>query len=229
MAPEHLSIREAAEQLDLDVSRVRALVTAGQLAGTKIGGRWVVDAASVARRKQRGRITGRSFTAAKAWGLLAVAVGRRPSWLGAEDLSRVRRALREHGLLKLWPRLSTRAVPHLLRAHPSDLDRIAGEAGLVLGGVSAAQQHGLDLVTAGQLEGYLSEKRFTRLAKRYALEPSDRPNLCVRAVASVWPFEGSDKAAPASVVGVDLIESDDPRSRRAGEELLRRVQAPWST
>jgi excisionase family DNA binding protein len=223
-----ISVTKAATLLGVNTARVRALVASGKLAATKIGGHWLVDADSVARRIERGPVTGRSFSAAKAWGLLMVAAGLRPPWLGVEDLSRVRRALREQGLLALWPRLGRRAVPHLLRAHPSDLERISSD-GLVCTGAGAAHHHDLDLVAPGELEGYLLEKGFAPLVKRYALEPSDRPNLILRVVAGVWPFEFADTVAPAPVVGVDLIESDDPRSRRAGEELLRRVQASWST
>jgi excisionase family DNA binding protein len=225
----HLSVAEAASRLGVNPSRVRALVAAGRLEATKIGGRWLVDAASVARRKERPPRRGRAFTSAKAWGVLLVAVGRRPAWLGVEDLSRVRRALREQGLLALWPRLGARAAVQRLRAHPSDLERIAAEAGAVLAGASAAVEHHLDLVGAGQLEVYFPEQRLARLVKRYALEPDDHPNLLLKAVAEPWPFDPQETVAPASVVGVDLVESDDPRSRRAGEELLRRAQASWST
>lgn len=48
-----------------------------------------------------------------------------------------------------------------------------------------------------------------RLTKQYALQPSQRPNLLVRVVADFWPFEKGCSAAPASVVGVDLLDSDD--------------------
>jgi hypothetical protein len=203
------------------------LVVAGKLEAAKIGGRWLVDAASVARRTERPPPAGRSLSRANAWGLLLVAAGQRPCWLGPEDLSRVRRALREQGLLALWPRLGRRAVLHRLRAHPSDLERIATEAEAIRTGASAAQEHHLDLVGAGQLEVYLPEKRVLALVKRYALEPSDRPNVLAKVVADPWPFDAREPVAPASVVGVDLIESDDPRSRRAGEELLQQVQASW--
>jgi hypothetical protein len=63
---------------------------------------------------------------------------------------------------------------------------------------------------------------FPRLQKKYALQPNPKPNVILRVVEGVWPFEEGTTVAPAMVVGVDLIESDDPRLRRAGQWLLRR-------
>lgn len=60
------------------------------------------------------------------------------------------------------------------------------------------------------------------LVKQFGLdEQAARPNVLLRMVADgVWPFESDQRYAGRSVVGVDLLESEDPRSRRAGAELL---------
>jgi hypothetical protein len=59
------------------------------------------------------------------------------------------------------------------------------------------------------------------VVQRYALEEDpERPNLLLRVVDDdVWPFEAGTNIAPRPVVAVDLLESDDDRSRRAGLEL----------
>lgn len=37
-----------------------------------------------------------------------------------------------------------------------------------------------------------------------------------------WPFDADQRVAPAPVVAVDLLDSDDERSQRAARELLTR-------
>jgi len=94
----------------------------------------------------------------------------------------------------------------------------------VRGGTSAASDHGLDLVPSGALlEGYVSPRDVHRLEKRYSLEPSPRPNFILRAVEGPWPFAEGATVAPVAIVAVDLLESEDARERRAGEELLKKL------
>jgi excisionase family DNA binding protein len=227
--PDHsISVAEAAMRLRVNQTRVRAMIAAGLLDAVKVGGRWLIDVQSVERRKDRTSPVGRPFSPAKAWGLLLVAAGERPDWLSRWDLSRIRRRLREQGLGKLVPKLRSRAVLHRLRAHPSDTERIAAGKNVVMTGISAAYHHGLDLVTPGQVEFYLPVNFLDRLSKKYALQPSDRPNLLIRVVGDLWPFEKNCSVAPASVVGVDLVDSDDARTRRAGLWLLEQVEKQWS-
>jgi len=229
MSAKPISVAEAASRLGVNQARVRAMIVAGLLDAVKVGGRWLIDSISIDRRKDNVIPVGRPFSLKKAWGLLMLAAGKRPDWLSPWDLSRIRRILREQELVTLVPRLRGRAVMHRLRAHPSDMKRVAAEKDVVQTGISAAVYHGLDLLAAEQVEVYLPEKFLQRLVKRYALQPSKRPNLLVRAVADLWPFEKGCPAAPAPVVGVDLLDSDDARTRRAGKLLLEQVEAQWST
>jgi hypothetical protein len=53
--------------------------------------------------------------------------------------------------------------------------------------------------------------------------PEVSANLIVRAVDDLWPFN-SERVAPEAVVAVDLIDSADQRSRRAGSELLKQIR-----
>jgi hypothetical protein len=69
---------------------------------------------------------------------------------------------------------------------------------------------------------YVPLKQVAGLKKKYALQPSATPNVILRVVEGVWPFEKAASIAPAVVVGLDLFESDDARLRRAGQKLLRR-------
>ncbi len=110
-----------------------------------------------------------------------------------------------------------------MSAHPSDLPNIAAESGIVRAGVSAASDN-VDITSAGALEAYVSAKRLPRLVKKYFLEQSVNPNLTLHVVDGFWPFPLSCKVVPAAVVALDLMEADDERSRRAGVELLKRLE-----
>jgi excisionase family DNA binding protein len=224
-----ISVADAASRLGVNQARVRAMIAAGLLDAAKVGGRWLVTPESVERRKARAQPVGRPFGHAMAWGILLVAVGERPDWLSPSNLSRIRRRLREQGLVALAPRLHARAVLHRLRAHPSDLNRIVADRTVVRTGVSAAQDHGLDLAATEEIEVYVREKKLAPLMRRHTLESSPRPNVLVRAVVGPWPFERGVHLAPPSVVGVDLLDSDDARTSRAGMRLLEQVEATWST
>ena len=55
-------------------------------------------------------------------------------------------------------------------------------------------------------------------------ERSERANVVFRVVEDQsWPFPEGAVVAPPAVVAVDLLESEDGRSRRAGAELLQRL------
>ena len=55
-------------------------------------------------------------------------------------------------------------------------------------------------------------------------ERSERANVVFRVVEDQsWPFPEGAVVAPPAVVAVDLLESEDERSRRAGAELLQRL------
>ena len=70
----------------------------------------------------------------------------------------------------------------------------------------------------------MPQSRVAELAERFALDAdSDRPNVRLRVVSDHdWPFEAGQRVAPAPVVAVDLLDSDDQRTQRAARELLAR-------
>ena len=92
-------------------------------------------------------------------------------------------------------------------------------------GVSAASEAGIDIQAGEELEAYVSAARVDALASRYHLEPSDRPNLVLHVVGDGLPFAWENCVGRACIA-IDLLESDDPRSRRAARELLERLEFP---
>lgn len=225
---ELLSIPEAAEELSLHPSRVRALAAAGALPAIKIGNRWAVDRVAVARRLQGAHGAGRPFEPRNAWAVLMLASGEEPDWLSPKDIWRLRRALRLEGLKALVPRLERRAKHSAFRAHPGELPHLLEDPVLVRSGISAAGSYGLDLASGAEAEGYVREGRLTKFQRAHALEPAalGGVNVLLRAVPdSAWHLDRRDGVAPPAAVAVDLLGAADARSQRAGRQLLKRLAA----
>ncbi len=221
-----LSIPEAAEELSLHPSRVRALAADGALPAIKIGERWAVDRAAVARRLRGEHGAGRPFEPHNAWALLLLASGDQPDWLSAKELWRFRQLLRIDGLSGLASRLERRGKRRELDAHPGELSYLLEDRALVRSGVSAAGAYELDLVSGAEADGYLAESRLSEFEGAHALEPASpgAGNVLVRVVPdSAWHLSPRRKAAPQAAVALDLLHDVDPRSQRAGRELLRRI------
>lgn len=220
-----LPVVDAAARLGLSVQRVRAMLQHGELPGRKVGGRWLVDHLAVDRRIRDARLSGRPYSPAHAWGLIALAEGDDPTWLDPSNRSRLRRQLREQGLQNLLPSLARRGRRLALRAHASDVRRIEAEPDVVRSGVSAAAEHHLDIVAPGVLEAYVPERRLSVLERRYRLKPSTDPNLILHVIDGPWPFALDQRVVPRLAAVLDLLDHDDERSRRAGHRALQRYAA----
>ncbi len=217
-----LSVVEAAEYLEVSPRRVRRMLADGLLAGRQIGREWAIERRALeSLRRHRGPV-GRPWRASSAWAVLAIANGD-GSDLSPMDRSRARRRLADQGLAGLAARLGARAKIGRFYGHPSVLEPLAAEPEVVRSGVSAASNHGADIVASDFLESYVPEARIAAIVNQYGLDPdAERPNIILRVVdEAVWPFAPEMDMAPQSVVAVDLLEADDERSRRAGAELAR--------
>ncbi len=214
------SVAQAAARLGVNHERVRHIIASGVLKARKLGGQWLVEGASLERLAKRERPRGRPYSAGRAWGLLMLADGREPEWLSASERSLLRRRLREYDFKEMLPRFYGRAEVLRFRAHPSDLDRIANESGVVRSGISAVEHHGLDLIPREELDLYVPAKNIAKLKRKYFLQSSEKPNLNIRSIAELWPFNDSEKIAPLPVVGIDLALGDDPRAQRVGQQIL---------
>jgi excisionase family DNA binding protein len=218
-----MAVGDAAERLGLSERRVRQMLADGVLRGERIGRSWVIEQSAIDAIADDRPGVGRPWRPRSAWALLAVAAGSEAQGSAVERF-RARDRLAEHGLAALVGRLSARCEVRRCYAHPAVLDDLAGDNDVVLGGISAAGHHGADLIAAGAVEAYVQASMIDALVDRYALdERADRPNVILRVVDDeLWPFAAGERFAPWPVVAVDLLESDDARSRRAGVELAAR-------
>lgn len=220
-----LSIPEAARELQVNPSRARSLVASGELAGVKVGGRWLVDGAAVANRRRSPHPAGRPLSPSNAWGALFISSGEKAPWLGPQALWRVRQSLRARGLNELKPRLMQRAESRRFFAHPGELKRLGSRPDLAKSGISAAAAHGLDLVAGAEIDGYVRAGDLAAIERKHALEPAGgmEGNVLLRVVPHpAWCLSG--RLAPLAAVAIDLSEEADARSIRAGKKAIDRIE-----
>lgn len=218
-----LSAADAAERLGVVPSRVRALAKAGRLHGRKVGRHWVFSAPDVDRWASRRKAVGRPLSGAAALGLLFEISGESAGWLDRVARWKVLHSQAATDPDLLVARSAGRADRIERRAHPSDLPRILSEPGVVRSGVSAASDHGIDLLAPGVIEVYVDRRRAGDLIRRYALIPSEEPNVILHAVDV--PSAVADRSVmPLGVVVVDLLESGEPRAVAAARRAWGRLR-----
>lgn len=221
---ELLSVPDAARLLHVDPSRVRALLGAGQLAGEKIGGRWLVSEASVRARQDKAPGRGRRLKPGNAWAVLALVSGEQAPWVSAGDRSRLAALLRRRGFGNLVGRLDERAIAEAYYAHPGVLSALREDEALIPAGVHAERDRGPRLLPGDEVDAYVAPRARARLVSEFALRPSDEANAVLRVLPEgLWPFE--NRRMPLAAVAVDLAEMPDARARRIGKGLIAELQA----
>lgn len=219
-----MSTNDAAAALGLTADRVRQLIASGALDARRVGGRYLVRRDDVEARRDDGAPAGRPFAPRRAWALILLASGDMPVAVDAVTLSKLRAVLRARDLWSMRLSLGSRAERRNLRAHGSDLARIEAEDGVVLTGARHAREAGLDLVAPDALvEAYVDAATAERLTARYALRPSERPNVRLRVLppgVAGW-LEG--RIAPRLAVALDLAEDREPRAQAAARRALERA------
>lgn len=109
------------------------------------------------------------------------------------------------------------------------------DAAVVVSGVRAAADAGLDLVGSAASDAVMSEvyvraEALDRFAAEHHLFAGvSDANLVVRAIRDVWPFGRGARVAPGAAVALDLLESDDGRAQRVGLEYFQQRLTQWST
>jgi hypothetical protein len=224
-----ISVPDAADALGLSPARVRLLAANGGLPAQKIGGRWLVERNGVEKRRSRGSAGGRPFAPRNAWAVLSLASGEEVDQIDSVTRSRLCRLLSFEGLSSLALRLERRAQVHRYSGHPGEIRHVLADKRLVASGVSAAQEIGLDLMSGNEADGYVSDSDLDRFVRDHALLPAAAvdANVVLRVVPDdVWDeFLKGRPHAPEAAVALDLAEDVDPRSRAAGEKLIRRLDS----
>jgi hypothetical protein len=200
MPSELLSLADASGLLGLSVERVRQLVVAGDLPGTRFGNAWAVPRDALVARRHSPGSGGRPLNAARAW---------REILAGSVDLGRSGRYQRRARLVR----------GEMGTANVASLPRLFGA---LTGGVRAAVKLGSSLVVDGGSDLYLSKTAFDGLASRVAFVADPLGPVRLRVVPDdAWALIPAGELAPRSAVALDLLDSADPRHWIAAEQLLR--------
>jgi excisionase family DNA binding protein len=229
-----LSVRDAAEQLELSVSYVRSLLEAGSLQGEKLGHVWFIDPEDVRRRSAHEHRPGRPLSASNAWRYLLVLseAAARGADLGPVDLygldaverSRLRAQLADipqvDGLARL---VRSRANVWRMRVHPGALDRLLVDGLVSAGAGRAVAVQGGGVAEGGRPRLYVREADVDSLRRKYRLADDVEGNVDVAVIpASVaedaLPRRG--EAVPLAAAWADLFDDPDARARHAAHEWV---------
>lgn len=224
-----LSVAEAADILGLSGRRVRMLLHDGVLPGRHVGRAWVVSGEGVAALAGRHVGAGRPLAPARAWALLDMLDGGSGPWLGPVARSQIRahlRRLQGADARSWWAALRGREVRQPVSGHRSVVAQLSDAKGVWLAGPAAAGEAGADLVVIQAIpEFYVPAEEWPALQQRLRLEDaSGQPMAYIRIPqGGLWPF-GTDGPARAALAA-SLLDGDDPRSSRAGSEILNQLAA----
>lgn len=216
-----LTVAQAAARLGVGPEQVRRLARAGKLSARTIGRTLVFDDDAVEARARLPLKAGRALAPRSAWAALWLLSGDDAGWLPAADRSRLRARLRTWDAERLVAAERLRADRYDLRVLPAYRDRVLATEGIVRSGMSAAAAVGADIVADNTAdEMYCTTTTLLTLRRDLGLSERGQANLVVR----VPRYDGLPLAGrthmPAAVVAVDLAESVDVRTRRAGLTLL---------
>lgn len=229
-----LTTREAAERLNVNQARVRALIASGTLAAQRFGTQWLLDEESVDRQAAltSAGANGRPMSTAIAWAAGDLADGGQAAWIGASDRSRLRRrldAVTNVAVVRKWLRSRSEGVTRF-RIGEGDIDDLLGAEDVVATGLSAADAYGLGLGTGGSAHAYVSQDIADRLEREFFLIRSAIGNLTLRVTTDELHLQSSRQVgdrlfASRLVVGVDLADDLDARTQSAGRGLIGGVLA----
>lgn len=220
-----ITAAQAARRLGVNPSRVRALIVRGALTATRAGNQWLIDADSLDRHHDlvAAGATGRPFAPRIAWAAAALCDGRRDG-LTRDDRYRLRRRLGSVDTdaadacaqVQRW--LSRRAdALHRYRIGAHDLEPLLRDAGVLATGISTVHTYDLGLATGGSADAYVSDRTRRVLVEEFFLIDSAQGNLTLR-VTDAGTFDTD--VAPRLIVGADLADDLDTRTRAAGRVLI---------
>jgi excisionase family DNA binding protein len=220
-----LSVREAADRLDISPPAVRQHIASGRLIAAKRGRDWWLDGRAVERMARQRPRSGRPLSSAMAWAIVLLASGDEAA---AKDVagrdrywSRARAWLRDHPLREHAAQLGARAEMEEFDAHPSELRRILRMPDVLVSGISAGDAVGL-IGSAAAVEVYAPASRRRAIVEQHALMPQPGPVRIRWVPDELWPHldHAGDHRAPRAAVLLDLLDSDDPRARREAARAL---------
>ncbi len=217
----YVSVSDAASELAVSQARVRRMISAGQLRARKLGGRWLVDAGSLARPRP---VSGRPMSVRMAWALMEMAEGREVSGLAATERRRLAEKLgilaeasdTEDASVRLaaWVRSRARRVV----LHSNETDSLMADPRVHASGVSDVRAR---IAAPGVVEGYVMDSDFAAVRRDHLLRAAgEAPNVYLHVADR--DIGGS---VPRLAVVADLVEHAGPREVSQSVRMLVEVFA----
>lgn len=201
-----VSVREAADALEVSDRRVRQLIASGQVRARLVGSRWLVDGASLPTERRRSRPLSQTST----------------HWLLTSSMPPPTHAIRWHerrarllvdpdraSLLASWA--AGRALRVLLTTR--EPAGVLEDPLVVRSGMSDARS---GISAASLAEGYVRSADLERVRRRHLLRPASGRADVVLHVVDDLPAS----PVPPLLLAADLAEHDDPRASARASELI---------
>jgi len=211
-----VELAEAARMMGVSAVRARQMAREGRLRARRVGGRWLVDAASLPSAPRRGR----PMSVRIAWALVELSAGGAAEWVEPRESYRLRRALdrlvaddEPEMLLRSW--LASRAERQLLSA--SEVDGLRADPRLALSGLSDERS---GLSAARNVEAYVRAEDAAAVRRDHLLIDSGSNANVVLHVSPRVP----DRPVPVLLLAADLADHDGPRELARARELI----ADWA-
>lgn len=167
-----------------------------------------------------------------AWAAGHLSDGGKAEWLRAQERSRLRRRLSDATSVEVAQRwLKSRSIRTVrYQVGASDVEALLAVDGVVRTGVSAAAAYDLGLGAGGDGDAYVTAELADRLVRDYFLIEASTGNLTLRLVDHDLHLASGRTidwqcVSPRLVIGVDLADDYDTRTKRAGRRLLTTVLA----
>ncbi|MFE5309500.1 helix-turn-helix domain-containing protein [Isoptericola sp. NPDC056605] len=229
-----MAVADVARDLGVTDRRVRSLIKAGALPAEKVGGVYVLserDVDAFARRYRPKHV--RAMSPRIAWAAAALGDGVRPTWLRADELSRLRARLSsEAAPTGAWrAQLAAAGARARFRAGPAQVDALLDSPHTVRTGASATNVVGDRLTGAPGADVWVANADVAiELTRGLGLLRSSAGNVTISVPgADVDRISADGRNAFRLIVARDLMLEDDPRARAAGEDLILHVEqeASW--
>ncbi|MEU0312550.1 helix-turn-helix domain-containing protein [Nocardioides sp. NPDC006273] len=210
---EFLTIAEAANTLGVSTRHARRLADSGAVSRVARG---LIDRASVDRylySQHMGRT--RAWAEHTAWGAVALLAGQDAGWLGATQVSRLRRHLREITEVDdLLARMRDRAQVRAFDAHRAALPRLRE-----LAGAANTRTLGITDTVDERVDGYIAASDLDDLVRTLRLRENASGAVTLRVTG--FDFDRVRDLADTSIVAaLDAATSTDPRLRGVGHRAL---------
>lgn len=208
---ELVSLAEASHRLGVSERQARNLAEAGEIA---LVARGVVDAESVsAYLRNRGLVARRVWSEGTAWAAIGLLAEVDFRWIGASQISRLRRQISSMDAAELMSRLRNRATIHRFDGHRSVIAKVADE--LVCGSTAIG-----GLAVRVETNGYLAEDHLDELVDRFHLRAASAGPITVRCTRHLGAAREIAARDADLLTAIGLAASADAREREMALVVL---------